>query len=141
LRVAHARAEGALTALDRRIAQTKQDLASAQQRLEQLDAEEKEHRDALEMLAGVSTGAGDRLQELFAERDRVAIELRRLDEQLAETADAALALETQVRTLRRSTEERSEMRHRLELQRAEADAAENRVRDRLEAEWARPFEQ
>src|SRR5690606_21234977 len=102
---------------------------------------EKEHRDALEMLAGVSTGAGDRLQELFAERDRVAIELRRLDEQLAETADAALALEMQVRTLRRSTEERSEMRHRLELQRAEADAAENRVRDRLEAEWARPFEQ
>src|SRR5207253_7110606 len=41
----------------------------------------------------------------------------------------------------RETEDQSEARHRLELQKAEADAAERRVRERLEAEWARPFEQ
>jgi chromosome segregation protein len=141
VRVAHARAEGALTALERRIAQTKQELHNASARLEQLDREEQEHRSSLEMLAGVSTDAGDRLQELFGQRDEIAVDLRRLDEALAEAADAALALETQVRTLRRSTEERSEMRHRLEIQRTEADAADRRLRERLEAEWARPFEQ
>jgi chromosome segregation ATPase len=123
LRVAHARAEGSLTALDRRISQAKQDLHNATSRLEQLDREEQEHVSSLDMLAGVSTGAGDRLQELFAQRDEVSVELRRLDEALATAADAAMSLETQVRTLRRSTEERSELRHRLEMQRTEADAA------------------
>jgi chromosome segregation protein len=141
LRVAHARAEGALTALDRRIAQTKQELHNANSRLDQLDREEQEHRGSLDMLEGVTTGAGDRLQELFAQRDAVAVDLRTLDEALAAAAEAALALETQVRTLRRSTEERSEMRHRLEIQRTEADATDRRLRERLEAEWARPFEQ
>jgi chromosome segregation protein len=141
LRVAHARAEGALTALDRRIAQAKQDLEGATQRLAQLDREEHEHVAALDNLAEVSTGAGARLQELFARRDDVSVELRRLDEALATAADAAMSLEAQVRTLRRSTDERSELRHRLEIQRTEADAADRRVRDRLEAEWARPFDQ
>jgi chromosome segregation protein len=141
LRVSHARAEGALTALDRRISQTKQDLHGATQRIEQLEREEKEHRSSLDMLEGVSTGAGDRLQELFAQRDDIAIELRRLDDALAEAAESAMSLETQVRTLRRSTEERSELRHRFEMQRTEADAAHLRVRERLEAEWARPYEQ
>jgi chromosome segregation protein len=141
LRVAHARAEGSLTALDRRIAQTREDLAQAAVRLEALDREEREHRAALTGLEGVRTGAGDVLQQLFGERDAVAVELRRLDAAMAAAAEAAIALETQVRTLRRSTDERSELRHRLEIQRTEADAAEMRVRERLEAEYARPFEQ
>jgi chromosome segregation protein len=141
LRVAHARAEGSLTALDRRIAQTRDDLAQAAVRLEALEREEQEHRAALAGLEGVRTGAGDVLQELFGERDAVAVELRRLDGAMAAAAEAAIALETQVRTLRRSTDERSELRHRLEIQRTEADAAEMRVRERLEAEYARPFEQ
>jgi chromosome segregation protein len=141
LRVAHARSEGSLTALDRRLAQTKHDLAQATNRLESLDREEREHRASLETLHGVRTGAGDVLQELFAERDAVAIELRRLDEALTTAAEAAISLETQVRTLRRSTDERSELRHRLEIQRTEADAADRRLRERLEAEYARPFEQ
>jgi chromosome segregation protein len=89
----------------------------------------------------VRSGAGERLQELFVQRDAVAVELRRLDEALAVAADAALTLETQVRTLRRSTDERSEHRHRLELRKAEAAASDRRLRERLEAEYARPFEQ
>jgi chromosome segregation protein len=141
LRVGHARAEGALTALDRRIAQARHELTQGTQRLEALDSEEREHRVSLERLEGVRTGAGGVLQGLFAERDAVAVELRRLDEALAAAADAALSLETQVRTLRRSTDERSELRHRLEITRTEADAAQQRVRERLEAEYARPFEQ
>jgi chromosome segregation protein len=141
VRVAHARSEGSLTALERRLAQTRHDLGQASNRLEALDREEGEHRSSLETLEGVRTGAGDVLQELFGERDAVAVELRRLDESLATAADAAITLETQVRTLRRSTDERSELRHRLEIQRTEADAADRRLRERLEAEYSRPFEQ
>jgi chromosome segregation protein len=141
LRVSHARAEGALAALERRIAATREDLEQATTRLAALDAEESEHRTAIEQLAGVSSGAGERLETLFVERDTRSAELRALDEELSDAADAALALEAQVRSLRRSADERGERRHRLELARAEAIASERRVRERLEAEWARPFEQ
>ena len=141
LRVSHARAEGALTALDRRLAQTRNDVEQAETRLQSLDREEQEHRASLEQLQVVRTGAGDQLEELFSRRDGVAVELRRLDDALADAADAALSLESRVRTLRRATDDRSELRHRVEMQRTEADAAQQRVRERLEAEWARPFEQ
>ena len=141
LRVAHARAEGALTALDRRRVVARGDVEQAEQRLMALDAEEAEHQQTLASMEDVRTGAGGELEELFHRRDGVAGELRSLEERLANAADAALALETQVRNLRRSSDERNEMRHRLELQRQEADAGEQRVRERLEAEWARPFEQ
>jgi chromosome segregation protein len=140
VRVSHARAEGALTALDRRITQTREDVEQARARLAILDEEELEHRTALEQLALVRTSASEQLEQLFAERDTVAATLRRLDDAVAVAADAALALETQVRTLRRSSDERSELRHRVELQRAEAAAAEQRVRDRLETEWGQPFD-
>jgi chromosome segregation protein len=141
LRVSHARAEGALAALERRLSGTREDLDQAEIRLGALDREEDEHRTALIRLDDVREGSGTRLDELFSQRDAFAIELRALDDRLADTADAVLGLETQVRGLRRSSDERSELRHKLELQRAESDAAERRVRERLEVEWGRPFEQ
>jgi chromosome segregation protein len=141
LRVAHARAEGTLAALERRMATAREELGETELRLGGLNNEEHDHRQSIEQLDGVRTEASERLGELFGERDSLSGTLRGLDERLGDAADAALSLETQVRTLRRSADERSEIRHRLELQRAEADAAERRVRDRLEAEWGRPFEQ
>jgi chromosome segregation protein len=69
------------------------------------------------------------------------VELRGYEDRLAEGAQAAIGLEARVRGLRRTAEETSEQRHRLELRRAESLAAARRIRDRLEAEWARPFEQ
>jgi chromosome segregation protein len=141
LRVAHARAEGTLAALERRMASARTELGETETRLAGLDSEEQDHRSSIEQLDAVRSEASERLGELFGERDSLSRTLRGLDERLGDAADAALSLETQVRTLRRSADERSEIRHRLELQRAEADAAERRVRDRLEAEWGRPFEQ
>jgi chromosome segregation protein len=141
LRVAHARAEGAFTALERRMAGTRQEIDNATNRIASLDQEEVGHRETVEQLEGVRSGAGSVLEDLFRERDGVATELRGIEDRLAQSAEASIGLETQVRNLRRSTEERSEMRHRLEMQRTEADAAELRVRERLESEWARPYEQ
>jgi chromosome segregation protein len=141
LRVSHARAEGALAALDRRVAGTREVLQQAAERERALDDEEVENRTSLDQLARVSSDAGERLEALFVSRDTLAAQVRELDERLGEAADSALALETQVRDLRRSADERGERRHQLELTRAEALAAERRVRERLEAEWGRPFDQ
>jgi chromosome segregation protein len=141
LRVAHARAEGALTALDRRRVGARAEIEQAEQRLMALDTEEAEHRQTLTSMEDLRTGAGGELEELFRRRDGIAGELRALEDRLASAADAAIGLESQVRNLRRSSDERNELRHRLELQHQEADAGEQRVRERLEAEWGRPFEQ
>lgn len=141
LRVSLARAEGALTALDKRIATARDERDQTRNRLGELDREETEHRRALTQLNEVRSGSGAELENLFEARDRHGLDLRSLDERLAEVADAAISLEARVRGLRRTAEEAAELRHRLELERAEADAAELRVRERLEAEWGRPFDQ
>jgi len=140
LRVAHARAEGALTALERRLGAAREEQAQITQRLESLEREEGEHRESITHLGTLRGEAAERLEAMFAQRDEVAVELRGLDDALAEAADTAVSLETQVRTLRRAADERSELRHRLEIQRTESQAAERRVRERLEAEWGRAFE-
>jgi len=140
LRVAHARAEGALTALERRLMAARDERGQITQRLESLDREEGEHRESITQLGALRGEAAERLEAMFAQRDEVAVELRGLDDALADAADAAVSLETQVRSLRRAADERSELRHRLEIQRTESQAAERRVRERLEAEWGRAFE-
>ncbi|NJD09342.1 MAG: hypothetical protein FIB01_02485, partial [Gemmatimonadetes bacterium] len=141
LRVAHARAEGALSALDRRLAETREDHEQAVGRLMALESEATAHLQTVTSVEDVRTLAGGELEDLFRRRDGVAAELRLLEERQAAAAEAALALETQVRNLRRSTDERNELRHQLELQHADADGQELRVRERLVAEWARPFAQ
>ncbi len=141
LRVSQARAEGALTALEKRVSAAREELHQTRIRLGALDREESEHRRALTQLDEVRAGSGARLEQLFTERDNLTIELRRLDERLAQAGEAALSLETHVRQLRRTTDETLELRHQLELQHAEAEAADRRVRERLEVEWGRPYEQ
>lgn len=139
-RVVHARLESACAELDRRIAAASSGLDQARTRLNALVDEEAEHRLAIERLATVREEAGDQLEDLFRERDTLAEQLRGLDERMAEIAEAVDALESQVRMLRRSGEERVEERHRLELRRAELEAASRNVRERLEVEWGRPYE-
>jgi chromosome segregation protein len=141
LRVAHARAEGALAALDRRIQMGKDEQQNVQTRLGALDREEAEHTRVLEEVHTTREEATSALQSLFGDRDTLAVQVREIDEQLAIATEKAEALENKVRQLRREAEDQSEARHRLELQKAEADAAEARIRERLEVEWARPFEQ
>jgi chromosome segregation protein len=141
LRVAHARAEGSLTALERRLTGTREDLAAAGERISALNTEEAEHREGLKSFEASHETAGAELQELFAARTELATVLRTLDEQIATANEAAAAHETKLRALRRELDERSETRHRLQLQQAEGEAKLRNTRDRLEAEWGRPFEQ
>ena len=141
LRVAHARSEGALAALDRRIQMGREEADSVQIRLGALDREEAEHTRVLQEVESTREEATSSLETLFHDRDTLAVQVREIDERLAIANEKSEALENKVRQLRREAEDQSEARHRLELQKAEADSAEARVRERLEVEWARPFEQ
>src|SRR5688500_5893765 len=141
LRVSHARAEGALAALDRRIQGDRAEHSNVEIRLGALDREESDHRRSLEDLETMRTEAASALETLFRDRDTSAVEVRSIDERVAIATEKAEALENKVRAQRRDAEDQSESRHRLEMQKAEADAGERRVRERLEAEWGRPFDQ
>ncbi|HEX7048702.1 MAG TPA: AAA family ATPase [Longimicrobiales bacterium] len=141
LRVTHARAEAALAEVERRLAAARSGIENARQRTAALDREEIEHRKTLEQIAGVRADAGAQLEDLFRERETLTAELRTLDERLSGAEGEMESLEARVRTLRRAAEERAEERHRLELLRAEGVAGERSIRERLEAEWGRPFEQ
>ncbi len=141
IRVTHARAEAALSELNRRIHAARDGAAQARDRVAALDREEVEHRDTLAGLEELRASAGAQLEALFRERDALAGELRSLDENLARATEAAERLESRVRMLRRTGEEAAEERHRLQLRRAELEAAERSIQERLEAEWGRPFTQ
>ncbi|MGH7470571.1 MAG: AAA family ATPase [Longimicrobiales bacterium] len=141
LRVGHARAEGTLSALERRSAGITSDLREARERIAALATEEADHRESLGQYEQARQTAGAELHELFNQRDALSAGVRRLDESLAASGETTGNLEGEVRQLRRSVDERSERRHRLELQKAEAEAHLRNTRDRLEAEWARPFDQ
>ena len=141
LRIAHAREEAGLAELERRRASAEASLEHAETRLEALDKEEAEHRTAVTELESLREGRATELEGLFERRDEASAELRGFDEQLSAASAAVEELEQRVRKLRQITETSGEERHKLELRMAEAAAAEQRIRDRLEVEWDRPFDQ
>jgi chromosome segregation protein len=140
LRIAHAREEAGLAELDRRRTSAESSLKHAETRLAALDTEEAEHRAALVELEEVRTGGAVELEELFTARDEAAGHVRGFDERLAEAGQKVEELEQKARRLRQVTQTSGDERHRLELKVAEASAAEQRIRDRLEVEWDRPFD-
>jgi chromosome segregation protein len=141
LRVAHAREEAAVAELERRVSSARDSLRHGETRLAALDAEEAEHTAAIAELEEVRAGGAAELQELFAAREAAAASVRGFDERLSQVGAAVEELEQKARRLRQVTQSSGDERHRLELRLAEAAAAEQRIRDRLEVEWDRPFEQ
>jgi chromosome segregation protein len=140
LRVAAARAEGDLRETERRLAAATQGREGAERRERVIDAEAAELLRSLEGLSGVRERAGDEVETLFAERDRAAAELQAADARLAEIEAETREAEERARVHRRGEAEASEERHRLELESTEWSGRVERARDRLEAEWGRPWE-
>jgi chromosome segregation protein len=140
LRVAVARAEGDLRETERALAEAARGAEGARGRAATLQAEAEELRRSLEGLSGVREAAEEELQALFAERDSEASVLAGLEARLGEVEGEAAQAEERARVARRREHERGEERHRLELERAELDSRLVRARERLEVEWARPWE-
>jgi chromosome segregation protein len=138
-RVAVARAEGDLRETERRLGGARGGADAAAARLRAIDAEAAELRGVLESLSGVRDRAGEDLAGLLDARDRETAAIADLDTRVAEHQAEATAAEA---TGRRSAEREAaaaEERHRLELAVAEARSRTERVRERLEAEWGRPW--
>jgi chromosome segregation protein len=141
LRVSHAREEAGLAELERRRTSAQDSLGHAETRLTALDVEEAEHTAAIEELEEIRVGSAAELEQLFEARETSAAGLRAFDERLTEASGALEALEQKARRLRQITQSTGDERHRLELMLTEASATEQRIRDRLEVEWDRPFQQ
>jgi chromosome segregation protein len=140
LRIDHAREEAGLAELERRRSSAEASLEHAEARLSALDTEEAEHRAALTELEDVRQGGAAELEGFFASREEATALLRGFDERLNEAGAVVEGLEQKARKLRQITQSSGDERHRLELRMAEAAAQEQRIRDRLEVEWDRPFE-
>jgi chromosome segregation protein len=113
---------------------------AARRRAATLEAEAEELRRSLEGLSGIRERAGDQVETLFAERDRLAADVANLDTRLGELEAELAAAEERARAARRREAEAAEARHRIELERAELEGRVVRARERLEVEWARPWE-
>jgi chromosome segregation protein len=140
LRVAAARAEADLRETERALSAAEHGAAAARGRGGTLEAEAAELRASLEGLAGVREAAGEEVEALFRDRDRESAELANLEARLAEVEAEASAAEERARVARRRETERAEERHRLELERADTESRLLRARERLEVEWAKPWE-
>jgi chromosome segregation protein len=138
--VAVARAEAELRELERAHAAAAQGADAARARSRTLEAEADELRRSLEGLSGVRERAGDDVEALFQERDRAAAIVAGLDTRLGEVETEAAAAEERARVARRREAEAAEARHRLELDRSEREGRLLRARERMEAEWGRPWD-
>jgi chromosome segregation protein len=140
LRVAVARAEGDVRETERALDDARRGAAGARGRGGTLEAEAAELRASLEGLSGVREQAGEELEGLFGERDRESAAVEGLDVRISEVEAEIAQAEERARVARRREHERQEERHRLELERADLHSRLLRARERLEVEWARPWE-
>ncbi|HEX8694833.1 MAG TPA: chromosome segregation protein SMC [Longimicrobium sp.] len=140
LRVAVARAEAELREVERALSEALNGADAARRRAATLEAEAEELRRSLEGLSGIRERAGDQVETLFAERDRLAADVANLDARLGELEAELAGAEERARVARRREAEAAEARHRIELERAELEGRVVRARERLEVEWARPWE-
>ncbi|HET8655721.1 MAG TPA: chromosome segregation protein SMC [Longimicrobiaceae bacterium] len=140
LRVAVARGEAELRETDRRLAAAEQGSVAAGHRLSALEAEAAELRATLEALAGVRERAGGELEALFVARDEAAALVARLDARLGEIGSEVEDLSARARDARRNEDGAAEERHALDLRLADLRSRAERVVERLEVEWGRPWD-
>ncbi|MEX0912007.1 MAG: AAA family ATPase, partial [Gemmatimonadota bacterium] len=139
LRVQLARAEADFREAEHRQRTAEQGLVAADARIASIDSEAVEIRANLEGLAGVRDRASGEIESLFQARDTETGALALLDARLSEVDSELAELGERARVARRQENEASEERHRLELQVSEARSRVERVRERLEVEWGRPW--
>lgn len=140
LRVAVARAEAELREVERRLGAAEQGHASAQHRARAIEREARELRTMLEGLSGVRERAGSEIDALFQARDREMGQIDEIDQRLRVVEASLDELGDRARNARRHESQCSEERHRLDLEIVDLRSRIERLRERLEVEWARPWE-
>jgi chromosome segregation protein len=139
VRVALARAESEFREADRLRMTAEERRAAASARKSAIEVEATNVRSTLESLSGLRENATGEVEALFTERDGHTGELALLDARLAEVDSELAELGERARAARRAESEATEGRHQTDLRIADLRSRCERVRDRLEAEWGRPW--
>jgi chromosome segregation protein len=139
-RVELASLEGRLGETERRLEAAGRESAAAEQRLAALDDERRRLEGQIARLADSREGAAGEMQALFAERDEAAAALSGLEGGISGVEGEISGAEERARVARRRLGELADERHRLELEGADLRSRIDRLRERLEAEWARPWD-
>jgi chromosome segregation protein len=140
LAVEVARLEGDVARLSERLAGVTSARVRAEERVSGLDREETDLREELAKARQVRTEGDAATERLFVERTQAEEVLRQRDEVLQSVATALAAAERRVREARTEERAASDRRHSLELERQELGGRIERLRERLESEWGRPWE-
>lgn len=138
-RVHLAGAESELRELDRALEAWRRDRSAALARIGALESEADETKSRLEQLKNLRENASGEMADLFVRRDEETGALAVLDARLAEVDSELAELGERARVARRRESEAKERRHQLDLTIAETRSRIERVRERLEAEWGRPW--
>ena len=138
--VALARVESDVARLGERIEHLRGAEEGATQRMDAAERETRDLRSELEEIAARQREGEDATAELFAARDRATETLREREGEATRLVEELSRADTEARRVRALEREATERRHRLEMERQDARNRVERIRERLEAEWARPIE-
>ncbi|HSM07731.1 MAG TPA: chromosome segregation protein SMC [Gemmatimonadota bacterium] len=141
LRVRIARIEADQEAEAARAERAAAALAELDQRSSRLDAELQAHRETIERGSDQLAGSEEELESLFEARAELETEVRERMEDLEERRAELETRESKLRAARTREREASERRHALELEVSELRGRSASIRERIEVEWERAFEE
>ncbi|MDR0786913.1 MAG: chromosome segregation protein SMC [Gemmatimonadota bacterium] len=140
VRVALSGAEADFRDADRRLRAEEQARGATVHRLGRIDVEMADTRRALESLSTSHDDAAREVEDLFRLRDEGVGAIALVDARLAEVDSEVAELNERIRGARRRESEGTERRHELDVQMVEMRSRQALVRERVEAEWGRPWE-
>ena len=135
-----ARAEEEAKQVAQRIHDLTGDRGAQEQRLSNLDVEEKDLKEGVAAAVECQEQGEKETERLFGERDGARAELGATSEVLTGIVDALAEAERGASSLRSAERQAVERRHQLELERQEVSGGIGLIKERLEGEWGRPIE-
>jgi chromosome segregation protein len=134
------RAEEEAKQVAQRVSDLTGDRGAQEQRLADLDVEEKDLREGVATAVECQEQGEKETERLFGERDEARTLLEERSTLLTGIADG-LAEAEKFATAQRSAERKAvDRRHQLELERQEVSGGIGLIKERLEGEWGRPLE-
>jgi len=138
-RVALAKADSDVRDAGAQVTGAKTGLANSMARLQAIEFEGAVVNRALNGQEVTVDRSAKEIQRLYQERDAETVAIAMLDARLAEVDSELSQLGERAKTARRREAESAEGRHQLEMQVGSLHSRAERIRERLEVEWGKPW--
>ncbi len=132
--------EGELARADERLGDLGRSETQASAQLARLEKEKEQLGRELSEARALLTRGGKAVERLFQRRDRARERLARDDAALGQAKEAVKQADRRVEAARSAERAASDRHHELNLEKQELGGKIVLIRERVEAEWARPFE-